>query len=177
MRRYQQGMTLAELMATTAILAILAGLAAPSFEAIIAHHRLESTTNTLLGSLQVARLNAVTRGTYVGVFARENDWNKGWVVAEDSNCSDRLDEGDVVLQEIEAPPPQVSIRGNKGASGWINFDPAGVSDRCHGGFISTTLTLGSARQDDFYAVVLNAVGRARMCKADQTGACLGEKRS
>lgn len=54
------GFTLLELMVTVAVLAIVAGLAAPSFRNVIQSNRLVSSSNEMVAMLQAARLAAVS---------------------------------------------------------------------------------------------------------------------
>ena len=57
--RLSRGVTLIELMVTLSILAILLGLAIPSFQSFIVSNRLTAQTNELLGAYQVARAEAI----------------------------------------------------------------------------------------------------------------------
>lgn len=54
-----QGFTLIELMVTIAVLAIIAGMAAPSFGNMMTQQNLKKSTNELIGVLQEARSKAV----------------------------------------------------------------------------------------------------------------------
>lgn len=55
----ERGVTLVELIVTIAVVAILATVAAPNLSRSIDSARAASTTNSLLGSLQLARSNAI----------------------------------------------------------------------------------------------------------------------
>ena len=59
--RVQSGFSLIELMVAVAIIAILAGVAAPSFLNMVAQNRLSSQTNDLSGAVQFARSEAIKR--------------------------------------------------------------------------------------------------------------------
>lgn len=67
------GFTLIELMVVIAIVAILASLVAPNFRNVILDGRLTSTTNTLLGTLQLARSEAVMQRTTISVCTANGD--------------------------------------------------------------------------------------------------------
>jgi len=84
----QSGFTLVELMITVAVLAILLALALPSFQASIRSNRVATTSNELLGSLSLARTEAIRGLGAAGVCASDDgaactattDWANGWIV-------------------------------------------------------------------------------------------------
>lgn len=69
-----KGVTLIELMATVAIAIILLGVAVPSFQSVIRTNRIASLTNELVAALNLARSEAITRGTTV-TLCRTDDPN------------------------------------------------------------------------------------------------------
>lgn len=89
----QKGFTLIELMITLAVLAIVLGIAAPSFSSMLQDNRASTLGSELQGALQFARSEAVKRRQSV-VICRSNagggdceegtDWSGGWLVRQAS---------------------------------------------------------------------------------------------
>ena len=77
------GFTIVELMVTLAVAAILLGLATPSFRDMLANNRLTGTATQLLGSLNLARGEAIKRNGLVTVSSTSgtSDWTAGWTVS------------------------------------------------------------------------------------------------
>ncbi|WP_277372793.1 GspH/FimT family pseudopilin [Pseudomonas sp. AA-38] len=103
-----RGFTLIELMVVLAIIAIVAAVAVPSYQSSIEAGHKTSAINNLLGALQFARSEAVTRRSDVKVCAsgggtscNGNDWSAGGVVLD----------GTTLLRTIP-PAPEVVITGN-----------------------------------------------------------------
>lgn len=126
--KQQSGVTLIEAMITLSVLAILIGIAAPSFRDTIRLNRTAAVTNDLVAALQYARSEAIRRGIAIQVCAGNDvtvcngSWLNGWYVTLDPT------DADAVLRVWPAPPAGVQISG--GAT--LTFGPMGAS--------STTVT-------------------------------------
>jgi type IV fimbrial biogenesis protein FimT len=110
------GFTILELMIAVAVLAILMGIAVPSFTEMIRQNRLATQTNDLLTATAVARSEAVKRGARVTLCPANGDnsdcsdeaqWNTGWlVITDDGPNVGMLDDGEMVLQRWPAAAGQ-----------------------------------------------------------------------
>lgn len=78
--RPARGFTLIETMVVIALLVIVASLAAPSMQSVVAKQRLRSATYDLVSDLTLARSEAVRRAGYVSVEPGSADWTQGWSV-------------------------------------------------------------------------------------------------
>ena len=87
------GFTLTELLAVVAIVAILFGIAVPSYRYIGTSYRMSSEINGLLGDLMYARSEAIKEGQFVTVCVTVNgktctgntSWDRGWLVFSNPN--------------------------------------------------------------------------------------------
>jgi type IV fimbrial biogenesis protein FimT len=86
--RGARGFTLVELMVTLLVLAILLGLAVPSFRDASLSSRLTGYANDLVASVQIARSEAIKRNATVTLCASTNGsscaedvgWEVGWII-------------------------------------------------------------------------------------------------
>ncbi len=77
--RRTAGFTLLELLVTIAIVAVIAGIAAPSFQNMMATQRVRSATGDLVSALNFARSEAVKRNRVVTVSPGAS-WAAGWSI-------------------------------------------------------------------------------------------------
>jgi type IV fimbrial biogenesis protein FimT len=87
--RWQQGFTLIELMVTLVVMIVLMSLAVPSFVRLIAQNRLTTQTNEFIGTLHLARSEAVRRSQGVTLRASAGtlgDHSQGWRVFTDGDA-------------------------------------------------------------------------------------------
>ena len=126
------GFTLIELMVTIAIVAILLAIALPSFESSIRSNTVATTTNELMGSLALARSEAI-RNPGGAVICTSLDgatcggtWNDGWIVGPDLDADGTLGVGDRVVRYVE-PRERLTLAATSsgGSATAIVFDRRG----------------------------------------------------
>ncbi|WP_058835266.1 GspH/FimT family pseudopilin [Luteimonas abyssi] len=105
----ERGFTLVELMVTIAILAIVIAIAFPNFEGTMRSNRVATTTNELIASLSLARVEALRSPGGAGICASADGtacsgtWNDGWLVWIDGDGDGTLGgENDQVLRVVDA---------------------------------------------------------------------------
>jgi type IV fimbrial biogenesis protein FimT len=85
-----RGFTLIELLITIAVIAILATLAAPSFNQFIATQRIKTASFDLMSTLALVRSEAITRNANVSLLRTQSTWDRGWTVSADAGASTLL---------------------------------------------------------------------------------------
>lgn len=109
-----KGFTLIELLVSLLIAAILLGLSLPGFQDTIESSVTNSQAKLLMTTLNLARSEAIKRGTEVGICAsddsvdcEDDEWSEGWIVFVDNNGDadgddGSIDAGDVVIRVFDA---------------------------------------------------------------------------
>ena len=131
-----RGFSLIEVMVTVGILAILAALAAPSFQPLIDKWRVQQTVENMKSTLYYARSEAIKRGGRVGIQKNDvadcapdstaQEWNCGWFVFVDSEGTGNgkwNKNKEEILQNIP-PPINVDVIHKSGGTN-INVDRYG----------------------------------------------------
>ena len=174
-----RGFTLLEALVVLALLAVLLSLAAPSLQGLRQKHQMQSQAEQLQASLLLARSEALRRQQRVTLCVRmqaahagpecatEGTWAQGWLVFVDGNDSGRREPAETVLQLQEALPGFLTLQGNATVDRYISYGPQGRSQSTTGAFQAGTLTLCGAGQAHVWRVVINAVGKPRLEKADR----------
>ena len=98
--RAATGFTLIETLMVVVILAVLAGLAAPSMRAFMDSQVVKTPASDLYASLVLARSEAIKRNAAIDVVPTATDWAQGWAV--------RTQAGGTVLRTQDGYP-RISI--------------------------------------------------------------------
>lgn len=134
-RRLSRGFTLVEMAITVAVLAVLLGLSAPLFTAMINGNRLTGNANELVAAVLIARSEAI-RGNVRTSLCQSADgascsnaspW-QGWIVFADANGNNTADAGEIVRAGIiEAPVQVLSSASVTNAGTRITFRADGLA--------------------------------------------------
>jgi type IV fimbrial biogenesis protein FimT len=92
----EPGFTLVELLITIVVLTIVLAAGVPAFQSFIKNNRVTAQANDLVSTIQLARSEALKRGTNTVVCASDDQakctgkdtWSDGWIVFSDFDPSD-----------------------------------------------------------------------------------------
>lgn len=171
--RRKQGFTLVELMVVIMIASILMSLAVPQFNELIQRNRLASHTNRMLGTVYIARSEAIKRGHRVTACVsaagehcvRGQPWHVGWIVFADRNGNALREDDEALIMAQAALTGTTTLTGNQPVSAYISYNASGRSTLISGALQMGTLTVcnsGSSQQ-----LIINATGRPRLA----SGSC------
>lgn len=158
------GMTLIEAMLTLTVLAILAGIAVPSFASLIRRTQTTSYFNLLIGTLYMARTAAINEHATVLVCPSDMvrgctgslNWHEGWIVVLRPGPRGQPDAGSRILSMHEPLPEGVRIESSVGRRK-VQYRPDGSAR-------GSNLSLRFCAREQPTAVtalVVNNGGRAR----------------
>jgi len=169
----KRGFTLVELLVVLAVGAILLAIAIPGYANFMNYNRLVAVTNGLVSSLQLARSEAIKRGTRVTVCKsstpmepvpvcdEDASWQQGWLVFVDDGIKGVLDIGDQILR-VHGETPGGAVITASNYSTYASYLPSGVSQGPNGLGNGTfyVCVAGSRR-----SIVINQIGRIRLDKS------------
>lgn len=169
----QSGMTLLELLVVLAVSAILLTIGIPSFASLIHSSHVTSATSELVGSLHLARAEAIKRGGRIvicpsatGVACSGAGWHQGWVMFHDQDNDAALDASETVVLRRRAMPEGYRLTGNLPVSRYVSYTPTGSAKSTSGAWQFGTLTVCRESRDRVEArqVVIASTGRPRTVK-------------
>nr|WP_256445067.1 GspH/FimT family pseudopilin [Rhodoferax sp. U11-2br] len=175
------GFSLIELMVVISIAAILATLAVPSFQGMIASSNLTSTTNDLVATFARARSDAIRRGKRVTVCMSADGvqcttsgaWSQGWIMFNDNDHSDAnadVDaDADETISAVAAALSNQLVIATKGSMPYVSYSADGQAKLMNGGSGAGTIRIcstSSALSNDTRArdIVINFLGRVNIVK-------------
>ena len=83
-KQKQAGFTIIEIMVTLGVAAVLLSFGVPRFQGIMLSNRITTNTNLMIGSLNLARSEAIKRGARINVISNNtSNWKDGWEIEDD----------------------------------------------------------------------------------------------
>jgi type IV fimbrial biogenesis protein FimT len=125
-----RGFTLIEILVTLAVATILMGMAVPAFNSFVLNDRDVGQINSLVGSFNYARSEAIKRASANGIIVCPSAdgatcsgtaWSGGWIVLD----LNPLDPAPLVLQTVPAQSGTNTLTG-VGAAAGITFLTSGL---------------------------------------------------
>ncbi len=166
------GFSLVELMITLAIAAILLSMAVPSFSELIKNNRLITQTNDFVTALNLARSEAIRRGSRVTVCKSSDQascvaggsWEQGWIVFNDVNGNGTVAAATDIIRVHEALTGNVTLSGDAALADYVSYVSSGGAQLIGGGVTAIqagTLALCDDRGfiDQARAVQISTTGR------------------
>jgi type IV fimbrial biogenesis protein FimT len=162
----QRGFTLTEMVIVTSIVAILLGIAIPSYRFISTSYRMSGEINSLVGDLEFARAEALKEGNDVTVCASANGancsggngWSIGWIVFSDPTGSGTVETGDPILKVQNTFTGQVPDAFNaSGGVASVTFNREGFAITSLG-FQGTLITLTDPTRNLTYERCVSVTG-------------------
>ena len=132
---HHRGFTLIELLVTLSIASILIAVAIPSFRELSIRNRLVTYTNDFVATVNVARSEAVRRGSTVTICKSKDgeacggEWSDGWIVFHDANGNGEFDEkDDTIVKMHEGLSASYTINPSDTFEDNIIFGPDGSAN-------------------------------------------------
>lgn len=165
--RCRGGFTLVELIVTMVVAGILLAIAVPSFQSVIRNNQLATQANEFVSAINLARSEAVTRGTRVAVCKSANgtscttsgDWAQGWIVFADPDNDAKVNNANEIIRVREKLDGQMSLIGTGDVANYVSFLSNGFSQTVAGAPQKGDFTLKSAAGSKTIVVNLTASGR------------------
>jgi type IV fimbrial biogenesis protein FimT len=171
--RQQRAFTLVELLVTMAVAAILLVIAAPAFNAMVRSYRLNAAANELVGAANLARSEAIQRGSRVTLVpclwneasascAAGSTWRDGWalIAGPAEGSTDLAVTGANLLRHFAPLAKEVSMSAI--SPGYLSYARDGRALLWNGFPQNQTITLTAG--DSSRQVVINRLGRVRAQK-------------
>ena len=162
-----RGFTLIELMVVVAMVAVVAGVAVPSFQITIARQKLSGTASELMASAMQARSEAIKHNqqTILAPLVT-TDWSKGWRVYVDTDTDRAYTDGTDLL--ITTTPPAsdsvtvYEVALNTAVGNLVGYDANGfLMGRNAGRIVFSSSIIPSSELKK--GIKISVTGRVRIC--------------
>lgn len=170
-----QGLTLIELIICVGMLAILMGLAVPSFSTLLSGWRRDSAVNDFMGDLQLARSTAIRTSRAVAMCVSSdattcdaspsrNDWRQGWIVFSDLDGNNTRNNNEPFIVQ-RGPVIGLQRMDSSIAQGRLVFRSNGL---LNSGSNTVSILANGASATSLVGVRITQAGRASLLKLGET---------
>lgn len=169
------GFTLIEIMVCIAILGFLIAIAMPSFSNTITRYRISAIRDELTASLQMARSEALRRGTQIIIMRNtancvfdmpdSQDWHCGWRLVVDSNNNSSVNATEEVIQNIRLPTGYMLGHPNAGSPSKIIANRWGQISPLANRFVISPIATGVSDPETL-TICIGSGGRIRFIPDD-----------
>lgn len=125
-----KGFTLTELLITVAIVAILGGMAVPSFMTMVEKNKTITFVSDFRAAMYQAQSEAVKRNAIVTIRPKnrdKKDWLIGWEVFEDNNGNGGRGNNDELISTHTFSDANYSLKATDNTyKKWVGFDAMGT---------------------------------------------------
>ncbi|HIC20746.1 MAG TPA: hypothetical protein EYO66_02710, partial [Gammaproteobacteria bacterium] len=120
-RPHQTGVSLIELLVACLVIAVLSGLAIPSYQALAERSQRNATARLLIADLNWSRTEALANSTRLYLCPGQNsdrcrsraDWSQGWSIFADQNRDGQLEPNELLLLRILPLNNSISVHFRK----------------------------------------------------------------
>jgi type IV fimbrial biogenesis protein FimT len=170
---HQHGTTLPELLASLAVITIVAGAALPSVTRIVQRSESTASINWIVAAVNYTRNSAISHGQMVTLCPADGDhcggkWHNGMLIFADEDHDGKFGSRDRIIGRVGPLPGggTITFRAFRRRQ-YLQITPMGHTNYQNGDFVYC-----SADQDPLYArqLVVNVQGRARVVRTrDEDG--------
>jgi type IV fimbrial biogenesis protein FimT len=155
------------------VMGIATALAVPNFQQFMQNNRAAADANALIGALNIARNEAITRGAPVTVCASTDgascsgneEWSDGWIVFTDANGpAGEVNDGaepDTVLRVFPGLAGDVALAADVP---FVAYRPSGFLG--NGAAAGFDLSVPNCQGETNRRIVINLQGRASVARID-----------
>ena len=173
------GASLTEMLTALAVVAVLAGVAAPGMAALVGRGQADAAMEQMVGAIRYARHLAITHGATAtlcpgtgAACGRRDSWHEGALVFLDGNGNGRVDAGEEIVRRLPPLPRGHRLRWRSFRNrASLSMQPNGLTNWQNGNMLlcPPDRDARKARQ-----LIINAQGRVRLAQdADGDGVVEG----
>jgi type IV fimbrial biogenesis protein FimT len=160
------GFSAVELTIALAVAIILLGIGVPAFSTLLANLRIAATTRDFVAAINLARSEAIQRGTRVDLVPADGrDWKSGWIVFVDDNGNQIPDPKEPVIFSHGPCPGRLVIESNltDDTPKYIAYTAAGRTRTNRNGQQPQAGTVTFTLEKQVRKIKINFLGRVRTC--------------